>query len=161
MPSQPGAFPPAPSPDTFPGASQPGSPAGQPRKAAGKTRWLIGGAAVAAVLAVGAVIVVPKVLGPSDPGCKAYAGTALTAYNQTIRDLNAQASQAKLTGDMTTAIAALRTAAAQAQGAAVRSALDGLLAELVTVRTDVQKGSVPAATVSAINAAAKTADNAC
>jgi hypothetical protein len=161
MAPQPGAFPPAPPPDTFPGASQPGSPTGQPRKAHGKTRWLIGGAAVAAVLAVGAVIVAPKVLGPSDPGCKAYAGTALTAYNQTIRDLNAQASQAKLTGDMTTAIAALRTATAQAQSAAVRSALGGLLAELVTVRTDVQKGSVPAATVGAINTAAKTADNAC
>jgi hypothetical protein len=116
---------------------------------------------VAAVLAVGAVIVAPRLLSPSDPGCKAYTETAITAYNQTIHDLNAQASQAKLTGDMTTAIAELRTAAAQAQSATVRSALGGLLAELTTVRTDVQKGSVPAATVSAINTAAKTADNAC
>jgi hypothetical protein len=133
----------------------------QPGKPESKTRLLIGGAAVIAVLAVGAVIVTPKLLGPSDPGCKAYVGTALTAYNQTVRDLNAQASQAKVTGDMTTAIADLKTAAAQAQSASVKSALGGLLAELTTVRTDVQKGSVSPGTVSAINKAANTADKAC
>jgi hypothetical protein len=113
------------------------------------------------MLAVGAVLVAPKLLGPSDPGCKAYTGTALTAYNQTIRDLNAQASQAKLTADMATAIAALNTAAAQAQSTSAKSALGGLLAELMTVRVDVQKGSVPAATVTALNKAANTADHAC
>ena len=36
----------------------------------------------------------------------------------------------------------------------------GEVGELI-VRADVQKGSVPAATVSAVNTAAKTADNAC
>jgi hypothetical protein len=107
------------------------------------------------------VIVTPRLLGSGDPGCKVYTGTALTAYNQTIRDLNAQAPQAKLTGDMATAIAQLKTAAAQAQDASVKSALDRMLAELMTVRADVQKGSVPPATVSALNTAAHTADNAC
>jgi hypothetical protein len=161
-----GAFPPAPPPDTFPGAAQPGFVTGQQPgktegKTEGKTRLLIGGAAAVAVLAVGAVIVTPRLLGPSDPGCKAYTGTALTAYNKTIRDLNAQAPQAKLSGDMTTAIAQLKTAAAKAQSASVKSALGGLRAELMTVQADVQKGSVPPATVSALNAAARTADKAC
>jgi hypothetical protein len=159
---QQGAFWPEQPPDTFPGAAQPGFPAGQqPGKPRGKTRLLVGGAAVVAVLAVGAVIVAPRLLGSGDPGCKAYTGTALTAYNQTIRDLNAQAPQAKLTGDMATATAQLKTASAQAQDASVKSALGKLLAELMTVRADVQKGSVPPATVSALNTAAHAADKAC
>ena len=137
------------------------APAREPGKSGAKTRLLIGGAAaVAAVAAVG-VIMAPKLFGPSDPGCKAYTGTALAAYNQTISDLNAQASQAKLTNDMSTAIVDLQTAAAQAQSASVKSALDGLLAELNTVRTDVGKGSVPTATVGALNTAADAADSAC
>ena len=114
-----------------------------------------------AVAAVAGVIVTPKLLGPSDPGCKSYTGTALTAYNNTIDDLNAQASQAKLTSDMNTAIAELQTAAGQAQSASVKTALNGLLTELTAVRTDVQSGSVPSATVSQLNAAANKADNAC
>ena len=112
-------------------------------------------------MAAAGVIMAPKLFGPSDPGCKAYTGTALAAYNQTISDLNAQASQAKLTNDMSTAIVDLQTAAAQAQSASVKSALDGLLAEMNTVRTDVGKGSVPTATVGALNTAANAADSAC
>jgi len=127
----------------------------------GRNRLLVGGAAVVAAAAVAGVIVVPKLLGPSDPGCKAYTGTALTAYNQAIDDLNAQASQAKLRDDMTTAIGDLQTAEGDAQSALVKSALNQLLTELTTVRGDVQKGSVPAGTVSQLNAAATTADGAC
>jgi maltooligosyltrehalose synthase len=116
---------------------------------------------VVAVAAVAGVIVTPKLLGPTDPGCKSYTGTALTAYNNTIDDLNVQASQAKLTTDMNTAIAELQTAAGQAQSASAKTALNGLLTELTAVRTDVQSGSVPSATVSQLNAAARKADNAC
>ena len=65
--------------------------------------------------AAGAVIMAPKLFGPSDPGCKAYTATALPAYNKTISDLNAQASQATLTNDMSAAIVDLQTAGAQAQ----------------------------------------------
>jgi hypothetical protein len=116
---------------------------------------------VAAVVAAGGVVLAPRLFGPSDPGCKAYRGTALAAYNQTITDLNAQASQAKLTNDMSIAIVDLRTAAAQAQSASAKPALDGLLTKLVTVRADVRNGSVPASAVSALNTAASTADSAC
>jgi hypothetical protein len=127
----------------------------------GKTGLLIGTAVVIAAATGGAVILVPKYLGPSDPGCKAYTGTALSAYNETIGDLNAQASQAKLTTDMSTAISELTAAAGQAQSASVKAALDNLLAELTTVRADAQNGSVPAQTVTALNSAATSADKAC
>jgi hypothetical protein len=127
----------------------------------GKPRLLIGGAVAVVVVVGGVALAVPKLLGSSDPGCALYTGTALTAYNQTINDLNAQASQSQLTSDMTSAIADLTTAADQANSATVKSALDGLLGELSTVRADVQKGSVPAETVAALNTASRAADNAC
>jgi hypothetical protein len=116
---------------------------------------------VLAVVAVGAVIMVPRWLGPSDPGCKAYSGSALTAYNKTIDDLNAQASQKTLTADMAAAIADLKTALAQAQGTSVKHALTGLLGELEGVQSDVRKGSVPSRTVNALNTASASADSAC
>jgi hypothetical protein len=123
---------------------------------------LISGAAVLAVIAIVAVIFTPRLLGgPSDPGCKAYAGPALTAYNQTISDLNAQAPEATLNADMAAAISNLTSAVGQAQSAKVKNALNGLLSELKAVRADVQAGSVPASTVAALNAASKAADNAC
>ena len=147
-------------PASGPGAGQPGKPGGG-KTGGGKTRLLVGSAVAVAAVAAAGVIMAPRLLGPSDPGCKAYTGTALTAYNTAIRDLNAQTSQAKLTGDMSTAIVDLQTAAAQAQSATVKSDLDGLLAELNTVRTDVAKGGVPAATAHALNTAANTVDSAC
>jgi hypothetical protein len=130
-------------------------------KKRGKTGLLIGTAIVVAAVAAGAVIEVPKYLGPSDPGCKAYTGTALSAYNQAIGDLNAQASQTKMTSDMGIAIPRLSAAAGQAKSASVKAALGKLLAELNTVRVDVQNGSVPAQTVTALNSAATSADKAC
>jgi hypothetical protein len=127
-----------------------------------KTRMLIGGSAVVAVLAVGGVIVGPKLLeGSTDPGCTAYRGTALSAYNQAIGDLNARATQPKLTSDMPPAINDLTAAADQAKSTSVKSALDGLVAELKTVSTDVDRGSVPSSTVQALNNAANAADHAC
>jgi hypothetical protein len=131
------------------------------KSSARRNRALVVGAGVVAAAAVVGVIVVPKLLGPTDPGCKSYAGSTLTAYNKTISDLNAQAKEAPLAEDMATTIADLKGAIAQAQSASVKSALDGLLAELKTVQADIGSGSVPAATVSALNAASTKADNAC
>jgi hypothetical protein len=136
-------------------------PTGGPSGTADKTRLLIGATAAVAVVAAVGVIMAPRLFGPGDPGCKMYTGTALTAYNQAINDLNAQVPQAKLTNDMSTATVDLQTAAAQAQSATVKSKIDGLIKELNTVRTDTGNGSVPASTVSALNTAANAADNAC
>jgi len=100
--------------------------------------------------------------GSSDPGCKAYASTALTAYNKAVDALNnSQVSQATLSADMTTAVTDLASAAQQAQSASARSALTAMLAELKTVQTDVASGSVPSSVVTALNADSGTADNVC
>ncbi len=119
------------------------------------------GAGVISVIAIAGVIVAPRILGPSDPGCKAYAGPALTAYDKTINDLNAQASQSRLSADVIAAVTELTQAAAEAHGSAVKSALNALITELKTVQGDVTAGAVPATTVHALNAASTTADNAC
>lgn len=135
------------------------------KRSGGRGKALVAGAAVLAVVAVGGVIVAPKLLNgggaASDPGCKAYSGTALAAYNKTIDDMNAQASQSVLSADMSAASTDLTSAIDQAQSAAVKSALTGLLTELQSVKAGVESGSVPASTVSALNAASAKADNAC
>jgi hypothetical protein len=107
------------------------------------------------------VIIAPRLLTSSDPGCKAYSGTAITAYNKTIDDLNAQASQSVLSADMSTAITDLSSAIGQAQSTSVKSALNGLLVQLKTVQADVKSGSVPTSTVDSLNTASTAADNAC
>ncbi len=92
--------------------------AGQPAKPSStRNKALVAGAGVLAVVAVGAVIIAPRLLSPSDPGCKSYSGTAITAYNKTIDDLNAQASQSVLSADMSAAITDLTSAIGQAQSA--------------------------------------------
>jgi hypothetical protein len=156
-----GAFPAARSAYGEDGAAAPA--AKQPTS--NRNKALVAGAGVLAVVAIGSVIVAPRLLGgggsSSDPGCKAYAGAALTAYNKTIDDLNAQAPQSVLSADMPTAITDLTSATGQAQSASVKSALSGLLAELEAVKSDVQAGSVPAASVNALNTASAKADSAC
>jgi hypothetical protein len=151
--------------DPYMGYQQPMAMPGTASRGGGKLSRrkgvIIGGAAVVAALAVGGVILGPRLLHSTDPGCKAYTGTALTAYNKTIDDLNRQVPQATLTSDMTSAINQLKTAAGQAQSASAKSALNGLLAQLTAVSGDMRQGAVPAGTVSKLNAAASTADNAC
>ncbi|HEY6785949.1 MAG TPA: hypothetical protein VI365_01435, partial [Trebonia sp.] len=150
-----------------PAALQPGAgpdtmlPAAAGRKRGRKAPLLIGVGAAVVVLGIGAAVAVPRFLRHTDPGCTAYTTSALPAYNQTITDLNAQASQATLASDLTTAIAQLSSATGQAQGATAKSALQGLLTQLTQVQADTQKGSVPAATVTQLNTAAVAADNAC
>jgi hypothetical protein len=120
---------------------------------------------VVVVIAVVGVLFVTKAFGyfggSSDPGCKVYANSALGAYNKTINDLNASASQTTLDADMAAAISDLTSASAQAQSASARSALSALLAEFKVVRADVAAGSVPSSTVKALNADSAAADSAC
>jgi hypothetical protein len=117
---------------------------------------------VLAVVAVGGVVVAPKLLGgSSDPGCKAYSSTAIVAYNKAIGDLNAQAKTSVIAPDMSAAITDLTNAISLAQSASVKSALNGLLTELKAVQSDVKSGSVPTGTVNSLNAASTVADHAC
>jgi len=138
-----------------------GDAATPPNEDKNRNRALVYGAGVLSVIAIIGVILAPKMFGPSDPGCKAYAGPALTAYDRTIHDMNHQAAQSQLSADMSAAMTELTQAAAQAQGSAVKSALNGLLTELKAVQGDVAAGSVPSAAVNALNAASTTADHAC
>jgi hypothetical protein len=116
---------------------------------------------VLGVVAIGAVLVVPRLMGPSDPGCKEYGGAAIAAYNKTIGDLNGQVPQATLTSDMATAVRDLTDAVGKAKSGTVKSALQGLLSQLEAVQADVRSGSVPVGTVDKLNAASAKADNAC
>jgi hypothetical protein len=139
-------------------------PAKEKKPSSARRRALVGSVALLVVIALAGAAYVTKgfgYFGPSDPGCKAYTSTALAAYNKTIDDLNAQASQTALDADMTTAITDLTTASAQAQSASAKSALSALLAEFKVVRADVTAGSVPVSAVRALNADSAAADHAC
>jgi hypothetical protein len=118
---------------------------------------------VLALIAVAAVVIPGRLhRGSSDPGCQAYASTALPAYNNAIEELNnSKAPQATLDADMTIAITDLTSAAQQAQSASAKSALSAMLAELKTVQADVKAGSVPSSVVSALNADSTSADGVC
>jgi hypothetical protein len=122
---------------------------------------LVAGAGVLAVASVGAVIVAPRLLGPSDPGCKAYSGATLTAYNKAISDLNGRASTSVLSPDMAAAVTGLTSAVGQAKSASVKAALEGLLSDLKAVQSDIAAGTVPTSAVTALNAASVKADQAC
>jgi predicted transcriptional regulator len=113
------------------------------------------------VVAIVGVFLAPKLFGPADPGCKAYTGAGLTAYNKAIYDLNGQASQARLSADVGAAVSELAKATADAHSPAVKSALNALLSTLKTVQADVAAGAVPASTVNALNTASTSADKAC
>jgi hypothetical protein len=133
----------------------------RPGKSRNRNRALIAGAGVLSVIAIGGVILAPKLVHRADPGCTAYAGPALTAYNKTINDLNSEAAQSRLSADMSAAVGELTQAVAAAHDPTVKSALNALLSQLKTVKADVAAGSVPANTVNALNAASTTADHAC
>jgi len=150
-------------PAPFAPAGQPAGPLAPPteRKRGRKAPVVIGVAAVVVLIGVGAAIEAPKYLHHADPGCTSYSSDALPVYNRAISDLNAQGSQATLNGDLSSAVSQLTTAMNQAQSASVKTALQGLLTDLTQVQAGVRKGSVPASTVSTLNAASAAADNVC
>ena len=115
-----------------------------------------------ALIAVAAVVIPGRLHGgSSDPGCQAYANTALPAYNKAVGVLNTQAAQATVSGEMSTAVTDLTSAARQAQSASVRSALGTMLTQLKTVQAGIAAGTVPSSVVKALNAASSAADTAC
>ena len=124
---------------------------------------LIGGAGVLAVVAIAGVIMTPTLFGgPSDPGCQAYANTALRSYDTAISDINnTAAAEGTLNAHLTKAISDLSDSAAKAKAPAAKAALGGLLAQLKTVRADFAQGSIPANAATTLNAASAAADSAC
>lgn len=132
-------------------------------KSAKNRKVVIAGAGALVVVAIGAVLVVPKLSGggSSDPGCTAYAGATLTAYDKVIGGLNAHASRTSLESDIAATTTDLTAAASQAKQQTVHSAMEALLTQLGTLKVNVEADSVPASTITALNAAATTADSAC
>jgi len=127
-----------------------------------RNRALVAGGVVLAIVAIVGVIMAPRWFGgSSDPGCKAYTGTALPAYNKAIEDLNGHASQGALSAELAQAVSSLQAAVGTAQGATAKAALGVLLADLKAVQADVRSGSVPTKTVAALNKASTAADHAC
>jgi len=115
------------------------------------------------VIAVVAVLVVTRQQhgASSDPGCQAYASTALPAYNKAIGVLNTQAAQATVSGELSTAVTDLTSATRQAHSGSAKSALGTMLTQLKAVQTYVAGGSVPASAVKALNSASSAADTVC
>ena len=135
------------------------------RRAAGTGRgalrsWLgIGSALAWAVLAV---YLAPHLARAADPGCAAYKGPGLTAYDRVVADFSAAGPRTGLAHDLAVSVSRFRAAAADSADPAAARALAGLTADLRTVTSDVQaRMSVPAAQLRALNSDAARADRAC
>ncbi len=129
--------------------------------APGKVRsWL--GIGLALGWAVTAVFLGPRIVRAADPGCVAYKGPALGAYQGVIDDFRAGADGAATSRDLAVAIRQLDGAAAQSRSHAAAGSLTALSAQLQTVLSDVQaRRPVPRAVVLALNRDSARADRAC
>lgn len=130
------------------------------RRGTGRLRcWLA--VALTACWAALAGLVLPHLIRASDPGCAAYKGPALTAYNKVIADFSGHAHAAE-TADISRAITELDTAAARSHSAAASQDLLRLTAQLRIVLADIRAGKVvPASVLNTLNRAAADTDTDC
>ncbi len=105
---------------------------------------------------------VPHLIRAADPGCVAYKNTALTAYNRMAADVSNGVSRARLTQDLTAAIATVGEARSDTRSAAASRPLAALSGELRTMRVDVRAGRVvPRQLLLSLNRETRAADAAC
>jgi hypothetical protein len=153
-----------------PGRASRAGQAGHRKPGAGRVRcWA--GIGLAVMWAAAGIYLAPRLARAADPGCAAYKGTALAAYDQVIADFGGQAGTAasggngnssKLTHDLSRAITALSTAAARSHRQATSQDLSQLSGQLQTMLTEIQDGTVvPAGALSELNRDAALADTAC
>jgi hypothetical protein len=146
------------------------SRAGPRGAGAGQVRcWA--GIGLALIWAVTGIYLAPRLVRAADPGCAAYKGTALTAYNRVISDLGGPGENpagarsgdgSKIMTDLPRAITALNTAAARSHSATTKRDLSRLTTQLRQVLADIRAGTVvPATALTALNADAARADTAC
>jgi hypothetical protein len=130
------------------------------RRGSGAPRcWLA--IAITVCLAALAGFVLPHLIRAADPGCAAYKGPALTAYNKVIGDFSGTAP-ATVTTDISRAITELDAAAARSHSPAASQDLLRLSAQLKIVRADIKAGKVvPASVLNALNRAAADTDTDC
>ncbi|HEV2373752.1 MAG TPA: hypothetical protein VGS19_16465 [Streptosporangiaceae bacterium] len=126
----------------------------------GQVRSWAGVALALCWAAVGAYVV-PHLVAASDPGCRAYKGTALTAYNQVISDFGGD-HPAAVDQDLSRAIATLAQAASMSRDATTSHDLHRLTAQLKTIRADIRSGTVVSGSMlGALNRDAARADSDC
>jgi hypothetical protein len=109
-----------------------------------------------------AAYLLPHLIRAADPGCAAYKGPALTAYNKVISDFSGTHLTPHLTADVARAIGALQVAVARSRNPATAHALSMLARDLRTVLGELHAGAViPAHAMAALNRDAARADAAC
>ena len=131
------------------------------------------GIGLSVVWATAGLYLLPHLVRAADPGCTAYKGAALTAYNRVIGDLSstsqttlasvaAGSGGSKITRDMAHAVAALNRAAARSHSAATSRDISRLSRQLQTVLADIRAGSVvPDSALAALNRDSAAADTSC
>ena len=122
--------------------------------------WL--GIGLCAFWTVAGAYLLPHLIRAADPGCAAYKGPALTAYNKVISDFSGSHLTPHLTADVARAVGALQLAAARSRDPAVAHALSVLTHDLRTVLGKLHEGVVvPGLAMEALNRDAARADAAC
>jgi hypothetical protein len=104
----------------------------------------------------------PHLIRAADPGCAAYKGSALTAYNRVISDFSGSHVTPHLAGDVSRAISELEAAADRSRDPATARALSVLTRDLRRVRAELRTGAVvPGTAMQALNRDAARTDAAC
>jgi hypothetical protein len=130
-------------------------------RGSGRVRsWL--GIGLSLLWAAAGLYLLPHLTRAADPGCAAYKGPALTAYNRVISDLNGSHAAPKLIADVSRAAGAFEAAADQSRNPATTRALSDLTRDLRTVLGELRSGAVvPAPAMQALNRDAARTDAAC
>ena len=128
---------------------------------AGRMRsWL--GIGLCLFWAAAASYLLPHLVRAADPGCAAYKGSALTAYNRVILDFSGSHVAPHLAGDVARAVSELEAAADRSRDPATARALSVLTRDLRTVRGELRTGAVvPGTAMQALNRDAARTDAAC
>ena len=114
------------------------------------------------MIAVAAVFIQGKLhSGSSDPGCQAYANTALPAYNKAVSVLQQPGRESTLSAEMTTAVNDLAARPGRRSPRRPSPPSAPCSPELDDRAADVASGSVPTAVVNALNADSAQADSVC
>lgn len=122
--------------------------------------WL--GIGLSLLWAAAGIYLVPHLVRAADPGCAAYKGSALTAYNRMISDFSGNHTTQDLTRDVSRAASALEAASDRSRDPVTAQALSVLTQDLRTVLDDLHTGAVvPRSAMQALNRDAAHVDAAC
>jgi len=122
--------------------------------------WL--GIGLSVFWAAAGLYLVPHLVRAADPGCTAYKGAALTAYNRVISDFSGSHAAPNLTADVSRATSELEAAADRSRDPAAARALSGLSQDLRMVLGELHSGAVvPRRAMQALNRDAPRTDTAC